>query len=195
LPDIVPQLSAGTTLLVTAFDRANVKQLAAGQVSALDNQIDTTTGTVKVRAQFDNSDNVLFPNQFVNAQLLVTTLHNTVTVPTAAIQRGLPGNTPGDPPGAYVYLINSENVVSVQPVTVGTTDGLMAAVKSGLNAGDRVVVEGADRLRGGSRVTISKLDGKTTVPTSEPGAAGPRGEGAPNQTPGGTQNRRNNRAQ
>src|SRR5271155_3378166 len=88
LPDIVPQLAAGTPLQVTAFDRANVKQLAVGKVSALDNQIDTTTGTVKVRAQFDNTDNALFPNQFVNARLLVRTLQNVVTVPSAAIQLG-----------------------------------------------------------------------------------------------------------
>ena len=84
LPDILPQLGAGTTLSVAAFDRSNVKQLATGKVSALDNQIDTSTGTVKVRAEFDNSDNALFPNQFVNAQLLVKTLQNVVTVPTAA---------------------------------------------------------------------------------------------------------------
>ena len=93
LPDILPQLNAGTPLEVFAYDRANVKMLATGRVMALDSQIDTTTGTVKVRAQFDNADNALFPNQFVNAQLLVKTLHNVVTVPTAAIQRGAPGPT------------------------------------------------------------------------------------------------------
>ena len=94
LPEIMPQVYAGTKLQVTAFDRANVKQLAVGSVSAVDSQINTTTGTVNVRAQFDNTDNALFPNQFVNAQLLVKTLQNAVTVPTAAIQRGAPGGTP-----------------------------------------------------------------------------------------------------
>ena len=92
LPDVLPQLNAGTQLEVSAYDRANIKLLATGRVAALDSQIDTTTGTVKVRAQFDNSDNALFPNQFVNAQLLVKTLNNVVTVPTAAIQRGAPGS-------------------------------------------------------------------------------------------------------
>ena len=100
--------SAGTELQVTAYDRANVKLLAVGRVIALDSQIDTTTGTVKVRAQFDNPDNALFPNQFVNAQLLVKTLHNVVTVPTAAIQRGAPGT--------YVYVINADNTVSVRTI-------------------------------------------------------------------------------
>ena len=106
LPDILPQLNAGTPLEVSAYDRANVKMLATGRVAALDSQIDTTTGTVKVRAQFDNADNALFPNQFVNAQLLVKTLNNVVTVPTAAIQRGAPGS--------YVYVINADNTVSVR---------------------------------------------------------------------------------
>src|SRR5579883_148081 len=123
LPDVVPQLNAGTKLQVAAFDRANVKQLAVGQVSALDNQIDTTTGTVKVRAQFDNTDNALFPNQFVNAHLLLNTLHDVVEVPTAAIQRGAPGT--------YVYVINSDNTVSVRPIKIGPIDGPMAAVSSG----------------------------------------------------------------
>src|SRR3984957_20626517 len=146
LPDILPQLNAGTSLEVYAYDRANVKQLATGRVMALDSQIDTTTGTVKVRAQFDNPDMTLFPNQFVNAQLLVKTLHNTVTVPTAAIQRGAPGT--------YVYVVNADNTVSVRPINIGPNDGPMAAVNSGLSVGERVVVDGTDRLRDGARVVI-----------------------------------------
>ena len=146
LPDIVPALYTGATFEVAAYDRANVKLLATGRVIALDSQIDTTTGTVKVRAQFDNADYALFPNQFVNAQLLVKTLNNVVTVPTAAIQRGAPG--------AYVYVVNADNTVSVQPIKLGPTDGPMAAVTSGLSAGQRVVVDGLDRLRDGARVTI-----------------------------------------
>ena len=145
LPQIVPQLNAGTALQVQAYDRANVKLLATGRVIALDSQIDTTTGTVKVRAQFDNPDYALFPNQFVNAQLLVRTLHDVVTVPTAAIQRGAPGT--------YVYLINTDNTVSVRPISLGPTDGPMSAVNSGLSLGDRVVVDGGDLLRDGMRVT------------------------------------------
>jgi multidrug efflux system membrane fusion protein len=91
LPNVLPQLTAGTPLEVQAYDRANVRLLATGRVAALDSQIDTTTGMVKLRAQFDNADNALFPNQFVNARLLVETLHDVVTVPNAAIQRGSPG--------------------------------------------------------------------------------------------------------
>ena len=119
LPDVMPQIDSRAKLQVTAFDRANRKQLAVGSVAAVDNQIDTTTGTVKVRAQFDNADSALFPNQFVNAQLLVKTLQNAVTVPTAAIQRGAPGATSGGAMGTYVYLINADNTVSVRQISVG----------------------------------------------------------------------------
>jgi len=146
LPQIMAQMRTATQLQVTAFDRANVTQLGIGHVTTLDNQIDTTTGTVKLRAEFDNSDDKLFPNQFVNAQLLVKSLQDVVTVPTAAIQRGAPGT--------YVYIINADNTVSVRPIKVGPTDGEKAAVDSGLAPGDRVVIDGADRLRDGARVTI-----------------------------------------
>jgi multidrug efflux system membrane fusion protein len=119
--------------------------LAVGRVIALDSQIDTTTGTVKVRAEFENSDNALFPNQFVNAQLLVKTLTNVVTVPTAAIQRGAPGT--------YVYVIN-DGKVSVRTIKAGPTDGPKTAVTSGLSPGEQVVVDGTDRLRDGAKVTV-----------------------------------------
>ncbi len=177
LPDILPQLNAGTPLEVSAYDRANIKMLATGRVSALDSQIDTTTGTVKVRAQFDNADNALFPNQFVNAQLLVKTLHNTVTVPTAAIQRGAPGT--------YVYVINADNTVSVRPISIGPTDGPLAAVNSGLSVGEQVVVDGTDRLRDGARVIIPGARGPV------PAAAGNRAPNAQPQPPGHSQNRPN----
>jgi membrane fusion protein, multidrug efflux system len=157
LPDILPQLNAGTTLEVSANDRANVKLLATGRVAALDSQIDTTTGTVKVRAQFDNTDNALFPNQFVNAQLLVKTLHHVITVPTAAIQRGAPGS--------YVYVVNADNTVSVRPINVGPSDGPMAAVNSGLTAGERVVVDGIDRLRDGAHVIVPGAKGQGSAAT------------------------------
>ena len=167
LPDIMPQLNAGAALEVTVFDRANVKQLATGKVSAVDNQVDTTTGTVKVKAQFDNADAALFPNQFVNAQLLVKTLQNVVTVPTVAIQRGSPGT--------YVYVLSADNTVSVRPIKIGPTDGSMTAVNSGLTAGDHVVVDGSDRLRDGLKVNLSEMDGKPTAP---------KGGGGQNANPG-----------
>jgi multidrug efflux system membrane fusion protein len=173
LPDIVPTLNSAGTFQVTAFDRANVKLLAIGRVIALDSQIDTTTGTVKIRSQFENTDSALFPNQFVNVQLLVKTLSNVVTVPTAAIQRGAPGT--------YVYVIN-DGKVSVRNVKLGPTDGPMAAVTSGLSAGEQVVVDGTDRLRDGARVIV-------------PGAAPPSGAKSPSQSPGNSQNRRNGGSQ
>jgi membrane fusion protein, multidrug efflux system len=179
LPDILPQLNAGTPLEVFAYDRANVKMLATGRVMALDSQIDTTTGTVKVRAQFDNADNALFPNQFVNAQLLVKTLHNVVTVPTAAIQRGAPGT--------YVYIINADNTVSVRPIKTGPTDGPMAAVDSGLSVGDRVVVDGTDRLRDGARVIIPGARSAAPAAAGNP-PPNPQPPGAA-QPPGPSQNR------
>jgi multidrug efflux system membrane fusion protein len=178
LPDIVPQLNAGATLQVLAYDRANVKLLASGVVSALDNQIDTTTGTVKVRAQFENTDNALFPNQFVNAQLLVRTLKDVVTVPTPAIQRGAPGT--------YVYVINADNTVSVRPISVGPTDGPMAHVKSGLSVGERVVIDGTDRLRDGARVVVPAAGGGAAAPP----AGAPGSTGRP-RNPDHSQNRGN----
>jgi membrane fusion protein, multidrug efflux system len=181
LPDILPQYMAGTPLEVFAFDRANVKMLATGRVAALDSQIDTTTGTVKVRAQFENTDNVLFPNQFVNAQLLVKTLNNVVTVPTAAIQRGAPG--------AYVYVINADNTVSVRPISVGPNDGPMAVVNSGLSVGERVVVDGTDRLRDGAKITVP---GAQSQPPTAAHSAAPDGQ---SEHSGRSQNRRNSGSQ
>jgi membrane fusion protein, multidrug efflux system len=170
LPGIMPQFSAGTPLTVAAYDRANLRQLAVGKVAAVDNQIDTTTGTVKVRAQFDNADNALFPNQFVNARLLVKTLENVVTVPTAAIQRGAPG--------AYVYIINADNTVSVRPVSTGPIDGNVTAINSGLAAGDRVVVDGTDRLRDGLKVIIANESGQGSGQASGQGSSeGRAGQG------------------
>jgi multidrug efflux system membrane fusion protein len=183
LPDIMPQYNASTALQVTAFDRANVRQLAIGKVSAVDSQIDTTTGTVKIRSQFDNTDGALFPNQFVNAQLLVGTLTNVVTVPTAAIQRG----SPNGQQGSYVYVVKSDNSVTVKPIGIGPTDGSMTAVNTGLAAGDQVVIDGADRLREGLHVNVSTLDGKP------PGGAG--GPAAGSQGRHGGQNPNGQRSQ
>jgi multidrug efflux system membrane fusion protein len=165
LPQIIAELQAGATLQVTAFDRSNVTQLATGRVSTLDNQIDTTTGTVKLRAQFNNSDDKLFPNQFVNVQLLVKSLHDVVTAPTSAIQRGAPGT--------YAYVINADGTVSVRPIKLGPTDDTMVTVDSGLAPGDRVVVDGADRLRDGAQVIVpgNQPTGARTNEDAQPGGA------------------------
>jgi multidrug efflux system membrane fusion protein len=170
LPDVMPQINNGGTLQVTVFDRANKKQLAVGKVVAVDNQIDTTTGTVKVRAQFDNADNALFPNQFVNVQLLVKTLQNAVTVPTAAIQRGAPGAS-GGALGSYVYVLDADSKVAVRQITTGPTymtpDNIsLTAVESGLKSGERVVTDGSDRLRDGLQVNVTTVDGKQVAPTA-----------------------------
>src|SRR5215469_8381579 len=176
LPDIVPQFAAGTPLIVTAYDRANLRQLAVGKVSAIDNQIDTTTGTVKVKAQFDNENNTLFPNQFVNVRLLVKTLQNAVTVPTSAIQRGAPGT--------YVYVINADNTVSVRQVSTGPVDGNITAINSGLSAGERVVTDGTDRLRDGVKVIMAGEGGGALGGASGQGqTSGHRSGRSQNQPP------------
>jgi multidrug efflux system membrane fusion protein len=179
LPEITPQFTAGSPLIVTAYDRANLRQLAVGKVSAIDNQIDTTTGTVKVRAQFDNENNTLFPNQFVNVRLLVKTLQNTVMVPTSAVQRGAPGT--------YVYVINADNTVSVRQVGTGPVDGNVTAINSGLSAGERVVIDGTDRLRDGVKVIVTGESGQAATPGGAPGAAPGQGQSS-GQRSGRSQN-------
>ncbi|MGA9138208.1 MAG: efflux RND transporter periplasmic adaptor subunit [Methylovirgula sp.] len=146
IPDVTAQTNAGAVLTATAYDRANVTKLGTGKITALDNQIDTTTGMVKFRAEFPNPDNAFFPNQFVNVRVLVRTLKNVVTAPIAAIQRGAPGT--------YVYIVNPDSTVSVRPVTLGPSDNGMVQILSGLKPGDRVVTDGTDRLSDGARVMI-----------------------------------------
>src|ERR1700733_13203079 len=137
LPDIIQRLRAGASLAVEAYDRSNTRLLATGTLAALDRQISTTTGTLNLRAMFANPDEMLYPNQFVNARLLVTTMQDAVRVPVPAVQRG--------EPGTFVYLINANNTVSVRPIKVGPVDGNFQAVVSGLNPGDKVVTDGAPR--------------------------------------------------
>jgi multidrug efflux system membrane fusion protein len=146
IPEVTAQTNAGVVLSATAYDRANVTELGTGKITALDNEIDTTTGMVKFRAEFPNPDNALFPSQFVNVRVLVRTLTNVVTAPTAAIQRG--------EPGTYAYIVNPDSTVSVRPVTLGPSDNGMVQIQSGLNPGDRVVTDGTDRLTDGSRIFI-----------------------------------------
>jgi membrane fusion protein, multidrug efflux system len=158
--DEIPAITAvnrdGTGLEVTAYDRANVTPLAVGKVSALDSQIDTTTGTVKLRADFDNLDDKLFPNQFVNVRLLIKSLRGAVTVPASAVQHGAPGT--------YVYVVGADDTVSARTIDLGPLDGAMFAVNKGLSPGDRVVVDGADRLRDGAKVLISAAEGSNGLP-------------------------------
>ena len=143
---VTKPMHAGQSLQAIAMDKSNTVKLATGALTNIDNQIDTTTGTFKMRAQFDNSDESLFPNQFVNIQLLVETQHGQTIVPTSAIQRGAPGT--------FVYLVNADSTVSVRPVKLGVAQGERQALKSGLQPGDTVVTDGVDHLRDGSKVVL-----------------------------------------
>jgi multidrug efflux system membrane fusion protein len=145
LPAIMKRLGEGAELTTTAFDRNQSAKLAEGKLVSVDNQIDTTTGTVKLRAQFDNIDNALFPNQFVNITLLVDTLHDTVLVPASAIQRGAPGT--------FVYVLNDKKV-ALKVVKLGPAQGDTIAVTDGLSPDDKVVTDGADKLRDGAEVSV-----------------------------------------
>jgi multidrug efflux system membrane fusion protein len=146
VPAILKRFHGGTELPVTVFDRSGTNQLGAGVLTTLDNQIDQTTGTVKLRAQFPNTDESLFPNQFVNVRLLVDMIHDAVVMPSSAVQRGAPGT--------FVYLVNPNNTVSVRPVELGPVDGERVVVRKGLALNDRVVVDGADKLRDGIGINI-----------------------------------------
>ncbi len=146
LPAIMARLATSAVLPVTVYDRDNVKQLGIGTLTAVDTQIDTTTGTVKLRAEFANADNALFPSQFVNAGLLVDTHKQVVTVPNAALQTGSVGS--------FVYVVGANNMVSVRKVQLGAATADITEITQGLKAGERVVIDGADRLREGAHVTV-----------------------------------------
>jgi multidrug efflux system membrane fusion protein len=165
LPEVLKQYHAGATMQVTAFDRSGTSQLAVGRLETIDNDIDPTTGTVKLRAIFDNPDESLFPNQFVNIKLLVNTLHDAVLAPVSAVQRGAPGT--------FVYQVKPNNTVAVEPIKLGPGDGTHVAVLSGLDAGARVVDDGADRLKDGAKVTIAPPAGKSVAAATGPGATSP----------------------
>jgi multidrug efflux system membrane fusion protein len=171
VPAIFRRLQANASLPVTAYDRSGMTHLADGMLMTIDNQIDTTTGTLKLKAQFANDDESLFPNQFVNVQLLVDLLQGATVVPTSAIQRGAPGT--------FMYRINADSTVKAQPVQLGPSSGDRVAVKSGLAVGDRVVVDGADKLRDGARVSLRQALGAGAAAPSPVQPAGQRARSAP----------------
>ncbi|MGO9132428.1 MAG: MdtA/MuxA family multidrug efflux RND transporter periplasmic adaptor subunit [Methylovirgula sp.] len=147
LTALMQRLRGGAELSVAAYDRTNTTKLADGTLDTVDNQVDTSTGTVKLRALFANAGSALFPNQFVNVQLLLNTLRDVITVPTAAVQTGIPGT--------FVYLVNSDSTVSVRKIqTIASADGKVA-ILTGLSMGDRVVIDGIDHLHNGMAVKIS----------------------------------------
>ena len=145
LPQIRQQLHRGSRLTVDAFDRTQQTKLSTGALLTFDNQIDTTTGTIKLKAVFPNQDNALFPNQFVNARLLVNTQHGVILIPTVAIQRNAQES--------FVYILKPDQTVTMQTVSVGTTDGNVTAVE-GINAGDVIAMDGFDKLQNGVKVTV-----------------------------------------
>jgi multidrug efflux system membrane fusion protein len=155
LPNIQKQLKAGKTLTVEAYDRAQTKKLATGTLSSLDNQIDPTTGTVKLKAVFTNDDETLFPDQFVNARLLVDTLEDATLLSNTAVQRNADS--------AFVYLIKPDQTgtnqtVSMQTITVGTTDGNVSAV-DGIEPGTVVAADNFNKLTDGAKVTLRPAGG------------------------------------
>ncbi len=154
LPQVLVKLKRGSDLTVEAYDREMKQRLAVGSLVTVDNQIDPTTGTVRLKAIFANEENDLFPNQFVNARLLVDVIRDATVVPTPAIQRG--------PQGTFVYVVKPDLTVTVRPVTVGETQEGETSIKTGLSPGERVVVEGADRLREGTRVEPKARSAATT---------------------------------
>jgi multidrug efflux system membrane fusion protein len=175
LPQISARMKGGATLPVTVLDRANIKQLATGSLTTTDNQIDTTTGTFKLRATFANDDYALFPNQFVNVRLLVDTLAGAVLAPNSAVQLG--------PNGNFVYVVKDDGTVTVRKITIGPADATNTSIASGLEVGEHVVIDGADRLREGAKVAVRNGPpaGASTPNATTPGA------GQSGQPPGSDQ--------
>lgn len=169
LPSIEKQLRAGQRLEVDAFDRAQSTKIASGYLLTVDNQIDPTTGTVKLRATFPNTDSALFPNQFVNARLLVDTQHGATLVPTPAIQRNAQG--------PFIYVVKPDQTASLQTITVGTTNGDVTAVQ-GIQPGSVIVVNGFDKMEDGIKVTTSAGGGRGAGASSANGANASGGSNA-----------------
>jgi membrane fusion protein, multidrug efflux system len=151
LQQVLPKMYAGQQLVVEAYNRDLKQKLATGKLLTIDNQIDPNTGTVKCKAVFSNEDNALFPNQFVNARLLVDTQKNATIVPAAAIQRS--------PQGTFVYAVQGDSTVDIRKVVVGPSEGDEVAIESGLTPGEPVVIEGVDRVQRGTKVAARMVDG------------------------------------
>jgi len=168
LPAVLARYRAGTTLPVEAWDRAETDKLANGTLQTIDNQIDTATGTIKLRAQFANADDKLFPNQFVNIRLKVNTLADATVIPAAAVQRASFGT--------FVYGVKPDNTVTIRRITLGPAEGDRVAVTSGLDAKEQIVLEGVDDLTEGAKVEVIK-DGTTPRRPVQPQQGGPGGRG------------------
>src|SRR6266850_1611405 len=165
LPQVMTKLRSGTQLPVEAFDRDDTAKIATGKLQTIDNQIDVTTGTYKLKSIFSNEDNALFPNQFVNVHLLVDTKRDLTVVPVVAIQRG--------PQGTYVYAAGSDNTAKIRTVTIAQTTGNSVGLNAGLNPGEVVVIDGQDKLQDGTKINPSPAAGASgSARSSVPSPAG-----------------------
>jgi membrane fusion protein, multidrug efflux system len=169
LPAVLDKLKTGEPLPVEAFDREQKRKLAAGTLLTVDNQIDPNTGTVRLKAVFPNDDGELFPNQFVNARLLLDVKRGATVVPSAAVQRG--------PKGTFVYVVNADRTVGVRPITIGITHPEEVSIEAGLAPEELVVVDGTEKLREGTKVEVQNQNG-------------PPGKGGSDQPPQGGENPR-----
>jgi multidrug efflux system membrane fusion protein len=162
VPDIALRVHQGQTLDVEAWDREQKNKLTTGHLQSMDNQVDTTTGTVKLKAVFDNKDGLLFPNQFVNAHLLVETRRNVPVIPSAGVQRGTSG--------VFVFVVDSTQHVSARTITIGPVDGDNVQVLSGLQPGETVVIDGADKLKDGGKVSVVTPQAPGAAPQAQKGS-------------------------
>jgi membrane fusion protein, multidrug efflux system len=174
---VLKQMHTGKVLHVKAFDRAQLNVLDSGHLNSVDNQIDPTTGTLKFKAAFANQANNLFPNQFVNIRMLVETQHHVTLLPSVAIQRGVKGT--------YVYVVKPDSTVVARVVTLGAADGDNTAVLTGLNVGERVVFDGADKLKDGGKVRVinSQSRGSSQDTSAKPSGSIHHNHNDPNQRP------------
>jgi len=177
LGSILERLRSGQKMAVDAFDRSVTNKLASGVLSNADNEIDPTTGTLKLRAMFDNAKLELFPSQFVNVQLLLDTVHNAIVVPGSGLQQGASGS--------YVYVANADNTVSMRAVTTGPGTADQVSILKGLQPGETVVVDGADQLRDGAHITIPQAGAAGAAAAQRPHRTG--GSGSQGSSSGGGQ--------
>jgi multidrug efflux system membrane fusion protein len=180
LPQVMAKLHSGSQLSVEAWDRDDTQKITSGKLATIDNQIDVTTGTYKLKAIFGNENEILFPNQFVNVHLLVDTKHNMTLVPVAAIERG--------PQGTYVYIAAPGNVAKIQAVTIAQTTGNLVGLTSGITAGDSVVIDGQDKLQEGTKLNLTQapMPAAVAATATKPAAANPVRPGAVAKTSTGS---------
>jgi membrane fusion protein, multidrug efflux system len=181
IPPLLKQLHSGATLQVSAYDRTDTQLLATGSLQSIDSQIDTTTGTIRLKAIFPNTDESLYPQQFVNVALLLDTLHGATLIPQAGVQRGAPGT--------YVYVVNPDQTVSVRKITLGPGNATDISISQGLKPGERVVVDGADKLKDGAKVLLRQPGTAGAGGTAQHGQSGKRsgqsGKGHPPRSSSG----------